>query len=113
MLDKRLQSIDLAVVLSLHKLDLSESTLANDLQCGEVLRPFLSPQETEVFCLLSTHKNFPPGLAGVRNGGVLHNRFQLEGSELPLARTEGPRQCNVPLVAVPRPLHAILEEGAN
>jgi hypothetical protein len=53
--DERLQGVDLAVVLPLDKLHLSESTLANDFQCREVLGLFLCSQEAQIFNLSTSH----------------------------------------------------------
>ena len=51
-LDKRLESINFLVTLPLHKLDFTESTLANDLQCAVVLRTLSSSEETQEVCFL-------------------------------------------------------------
>jgi hypothetical protein len=48
LLDQRLQRIDLAVVLALNKLDLSKSTLTDNLESGEVVWLLLCSQESQV-----------------------------------------------------------------
>lgn len=46
LLDKRLERINLAIVASLDELDFSKGTLADDLECGEILGLLLGSEET-------------------------------------------------------------------
>jgi hypothetical protein len=75
LLDKRLQGVDLAVILPLDKLDLSESTLANDLQGREVLWLLLGSQESQIFDLGTTIAVLLLNLPVIRDGRLLHNRL--------------------------------------
>jgi hypothetical protein len=78
LLDERLESVDLAVVLSLDKLDLSESALSDDLEGRKVLRPLLGPQEAQVFDLSASHAVLLLCFPVVRNGGLLQDRLKLQ-----------------------------------
>jgi hypothetical protein len=75
LLDKRLQGVDLAVILPLDKFDLSESTLANDLQGREVLWLLLGSQESQIFDLGTTIAVLLLNLPVIRDGRLLHNRL--------------------------------------
>ena len=77
LLDQRLQRIDLAVVLALNKLDLSESTLADNLEGGEVVWLLLCSQESQVLDFSIAHAQLLLGLTVVRDGRLLHNRLKL------------------------------------
>lgn len=46
-LDKRFEGVDLLIALPLHKLDFTESTLADNLQCAVILRTLGSSEETK------------------------------------------------------------------
>ena len=76
-LDKALQSIDFPIALSLHKLDLTEGTLTNDLESLVILLPFGGSEETEEvgFHLLSVILLLL--LATIRDIWVLQNLCEL------------------------------------
>jgi hypothetical protein len=54
-LDKRLEGVDLAIVLALHELDFTKGSLADDLEGCVVLRPLAGTKETEEVCFGATH----------------------------------------------------------
>lgn len=80
LLDKRFERIDLAVVAPLDKLDLSESTLADNLQCREVVWLLLCPQEAQVFDFGTAHAVLFGPFSAVGERGLFHNGVKFESS---------------------------------
>lgn len=80
LLHKRLERVDLAVVAPLHQLDLSESTLADNLQCREVFGLLLCPQEPQVFDFGTAHAVLLGPFSAVGDGRLLHKSIEFESS---------------------------------
>ena len=78
--DKRLERIDLAVVAPLDQLDLSKSTLADNLERGEVVGLLLCPQEAQVFDFGTAHAVFFGSFPAVGERGLLHDGVEFESS---------------------------------
>lgn len=117
-LDERLESVDLAIGLPLHQLDLTKCTLSDNLDCLEVVRGFLGPEE-------SKEVGFPYGNGSgvltfllLGHGGVTNKLVQVRGTNQPgvsvnkktKMHTNNCQNDNLPHVTVPCTFNVLMEK---
>lgn len=88
-LDERLKRINLAIILPLHQLDLTECSLADNFKRCKVLWLFLGAEETEILSFGTTHVVALLLFPGLIDGGVLLYLLQLESSIAKLVSGSG------------------------
>lgn len=79
-LDERFESVDLAIGLPLHQLDFTKCTLPDNLDCLEVVRGFLSPEESEEVGFFYGNGSGVLTFLLLGHGGVTNELVQVRGT---------------------------------